>query len=152
MMIATSNCIALGLVIVFLGALDSIMFIQSEAFSRNNEVNDIHHFTNRFRTRNLQSLVDSNTTTYSDSMILQNFKTTLDNTSILCWGDDYTGSRDDFIQDRHKELLGNNLSVLVFPMCIRLFQLGNTFGYYINDVACAVASGAHFLGVRETFR
>ena len=42
-------------------------------------------------------------------------------------------------------------SVLVYPMCFRLFQLGNTLGYYFNDLACADASGAHFLGVSRSF-
>ena len=93
---------------------------------------------------------------------------------IQCWGDDYTGSRDDFLNDRHKEVLGTEAtaiaaaaaaatnaagsatislssSVLVYPMCFRLFQLGNTLGYYFNDLACADASGAHFLGVSRSF-
>ena len=70
---------------------------------------------------------------------------------VTCWGDDYTGSRDDFLNDRHKALLGADAPVLVYPMCFRLFQLGNTLGYYFNDVACADASGAHFLGVQKSF-
>ena len=93
---------------------------------------------------------------------------------IQCWGDDYTGSRDDFLNDRHKVVLGTEAtaiaaaaaaatnasgsasislssSVLVYPMCFRLFQLGNTLGYYFNDLACADASGAHFLGVSRSF-
>jgi hypothetical protein len=70
---------------------------------------------------------------------------------VTCWGDDYTGSRDDFLNDRHKTLLGADSPVLVYPMCFRLFQLGNTLGYYFNDVACADASGAHFLGVQKSF-
>ena len=93
---------------------------------------------------------------------------------IQCWGDDYTGSRDDFLNDRHKVVLGTEAStiaaaaatatnaagsasislsssVLIYPMCFRLFQLGNTLGYYFNDLACADASGAHFLGVSRSF-
>lgn len=32
-----------------------------------------------------------------------------------------------------------------------MFQLGNTLGYYLNDIACADLSGAHFLAVHKTF-
>ena len=32
-----------------------------------------------------------------------------------------------------------------------MFQLGNTLGYYLNDVACADISGAHFVAVHKTF-
>lgn len=32
-----------------------------------------------------------------------------------------------------------------------MFQLGNTLGYYLNDVACADLSGAHFVAVHKTF-
>ena len=85
---------------------------------------------------------------------LSTVKVALENSSaadpVTCWGDDYTGSRDDLLKDRHKATLTGS-PVLVYPMCLRLFQLGNTFGYYINDIACADASGAHFLGVRSSF-
>jgi hypothetical protein len=82
--------------------------------------------------------------------------------SFGCWGDDYTGSRDLLMKQTWSPLLNpllvtdhnNNsrvgggllsqqqqqqeaLPVLVYPMCIRTFQLGNTLGYYFNDIACA---------------
>jgi hypothetical protein len=70
--------------------------------------------------------------------------------AVTCWGDDYTGSRDDFLRDRHKKVIGD-VPVLIYPMCFRLFQLGNTLGYYLNDVACADISGANFLAVSHSF-
>jgi hypothetical protein len=70
--------------------------------------------------------------------------------NVTCWRDDYAGSRDDFLVDKYSALLGPK-PVLVYPMCLNLFQLGNTLGYYLNDVACAASSGAHFVGVSDRF-
>lgn len=78
------------------------------------------------------------------------------NSTLTCWGDDYTGSRDDFINQRYRSLLGNGSGsdsppVLLYPMCVRTFQLGNTLGYYFNDVACAADAGLHFVGANSDF-
>lgn len=70
--------------------------------------------------------------------------------NVTCWRDDYGGSRDDYLEDKYSSLLGPK-PVLVYPMCLNLFQLGNTLGYYLNDVACAASSGAHFVGVSDHF-
>ena len=70
--------------------------------------------------------------------------------NVTCWGDDYTGSRDDFLQGKFSSLITTH-PVLIYPMCLRLFQLGNTLGYYLNDIACAMASGAHFVAVGNHF-
>jgi hypothetical protein len=40
---------------------------------------------------------------------------------------------------------------MVNPMCLRTFQLGNTLGYFFNDLACADVAGAHFLAVAKHF-
>ena len=32
-----------------------------------------------------------------------------------------------------------------------MYQLGNTLGYYLNDIACADISGSHFVAVHKTF-
>jgi hypothetical protein len=32
-----------------------------------------------------------------------------------------------------------------------MFQLGNTLGYYLNDIACADLTGAHFIAVHKKF-
>eukprot|EP01039_Chlorochromonas_danica_P008965 gene8965-9895_t len=64
-----------------------------------------------------------------------------------CFGDDYDGTRDDFLQDRYKDSL-DGLAVMVHPLCLTTFQLGNTLGYFLNDIACASITGAHFLALR----
>ncbi|KAJ1426706.1 hypothetical protein B484DRAFT_81788 [Ochromonadaceae sp. CCMP2298] len=32
-----------------------------------------------------------------------------------------------------------------------MFQLGNTLGYYLNDIACADITGAHFIAAHKSF-
>ena len=40
---------------------------------------------------------------------------------------------------------------MAHPLCTGTFQLGNTLGYYLNDLACASLAGAHFVAVHKTF-
>ncbi|RYY86716.1 hypothetical protein EON63_05365 [archaeon] len=70
--------------------------------------------------------------------------------TTTCFSDDYDGTRDDYLQDRHKSILGD-MPVLVHPLCTNTFQLGNTLGYYLNDIACADIAGAHFIAVTKKF-
>ena len=77
------------------------------------------------------------------------------NSTLTCWGDDYTGSRDDFLQQKYRTELsfnGSTLPVLLYPLCLRTLQLGNTLGYYFNDLACAAESGLHFVGANAVFK
>lgn len=97
-------------------------------------VNDLHD-TERFA--NLSSL-------FGIAKALQN------QSDILCFGDDYDGSRDDFLQDRYALQL-QSLSVMVSPFCLRTFQLGNTLGYYFNNIACADLAGSHFIATVNDF-
>lgn len=85
--------------------------------------------------------------------VLPKVMQTLNNlsTPIGCWSDDYTGSRDDLLKDRYASYLPTNTPVLIYPFCAKTFQLGNTLGYYLNDIACADVSGAHFIAVNKQF-
>lgn len=74
----------------------------------------------------------------------------LNNQSIECFGDDYDGARDNYMQGMYKDLLGD-VPVMVYPFCARTFQLGNCLGYYLNDIACADLSGSHFIAVHKNF-
>lgn len=67
-----------------------------------------------------------------------------------CFGDDYGGSRDDLLADRYAGYLQGH-AVLVHPICMSTYQLGNTLGYLLNDMACANISGAHFIAVKKRF-
>ena len=78
----------------------------------------------------------------------------LANSTLTCWGDDYTGSRDDFLQHKYDALIEKHVgdsAILLYPMCVRTFQLGNTLGYYFNDLSCAAAAGLHFVGANPVF-
>ena len=91
--------------------------------------------------------------TSTDVTYLRELKSTIESGvlfNVTCWGDDYTGSRDDFLEGKFSSLITTR-PVLIYPMCLRLFQLGNTLGYYLNDIACAMASGAHFVAVGNHF-
>jgi hypothetical protein len=91
-------------------------------------------------------------------LFLSKVRNALDNSSeIDCFGDDYDGTRDDVLQQRWKKYVQDPVlnpdqhSVMIFPFCLRTFQLGNTLGYYLNDIACADISGSHFLAVKSNF-
>jgi hypothetical protein len=82
---------------------------------------------------------------------LRNATEYLNSIKVTCFGDDYAGTRDDFLAGTYKNVLGD-LPVLVYPFCARTFQLGNTLGYYLNDIACADISGSHFIAVHKEFK
>ena len=82
--------------------------------------------------------------------LLDQHATKLENMSVLCFGDDYGGTRDALLGDEWKSVLGD-LPVMVYPFCVRTFQLGNTLGYYFNDLACADLTGSHFIAVKKHF-
>jgi len=75
----------------------------------------------------------------------------IDKKPMECWGDDYGGTRDDLLKDQWKSVV-KDTPVMVYPLCTGMFQLGNTLGYYLNDIACADLTGAHFVAVHKTFK
>lgn len=95
------------------------------------------------------SMVDVAKITSSHEMLTFT-QTVINNRSFSCYGDDYSGTRDELLGGMWKKVIGNN-PIMVYPLCLRLFQLGNTLGYYFNDVACSSIAGAHFIGVHKEF-
>jgi len=81
---------------------------------------------------------------------LVNFTTVLNNVTVICFGDDYAGTRDDYLKSTYKWLL-KETPVMVYPFCARTFQLGNTLGYFFNDLACSDLVGSHFIAVHKEF-
>lgn len=81
---------------------------------------------------------------------LDHYAATLDKMTVTCFGDDYGGTRDELLAGQYKSVLGD-LPVMVYPFCVRTFQLGNTLGYYFNDLACANLTGSHFIAVKKHF-
>lgn len=88
--------------------------------------------------------------THKTKVFLKRVMKTLNNQSVECFGDDYDGARDNYMQGMYKDLLGD-VPVMVYPFCAKTFQLGNCLGYYLNDIACADVSGAHFVAVHKNF-
>ena len=46
----------------------------------------------------------------------------LNDQRIDCWGDDYGGTRDDFLQGRWKDVIGS-APLMVYPLCVNMFQV-----------------------------
>ena len=45
--------------------------------------------------------------------------------------------------------MGSSLQTLVYPFCLVTTELGNRLGNYFNEIACAEASGMHFVAVQR---
>lgn len=77
------------------------------------------------------------------------------NYAVDCFSDSYSATRDEYFKNKWADVISavtkDDVNILVYPMCIRLFQLGNTLGYFFNEVACAAMSGAHFISVKKNF-
>lgn len=93
---------------------------------------------------------DQATAMKTNRLFLKRVVKTLNNRSIECFGDDYDGTRDDYMKGTYHNILGD-VPVMIYPFCARTYQLGNCLGYYLNDVACADISGAHFVAVHKDF-
>jgi hypothetical protein len=66
-------------------------------------------------------------------------------TSPFCYNA-HSGTRQAFISQTYKEFTGH-YNVLVYPFCLVTHELGNRLGNYFEEVACAEASGLHFIAV-----
>lgn len=75
----------------------------------------------------------------------------INNMSFSCYRDDYDGTRDEFINGKWQSVITSDHTVMVYPMCLKTFQLGNTLGYYFNDLACSDIVGSHYLAVHKDF-
>jgi hypothetical protein len=53
---------------------------------------------------------------------LRNVTSVLNDQRIDCWGDDYGGTRDDFLQGRWKDVIGS-APLMVYPLCVNMFQV-----------------------------
>lgn len=97
------------------------------------------------------SLIDAQNPPFTNPDMVLNFtQNTINNMTFSCYGDDYSGTRDELLSGMWRKVVGEK-PIMVYPLCLRLFQLGNTLGYYFNDVSCSSIVGAHFIGVHKTF-
>ena len=82
---------------------------------------------------------------------LIDYQNKINNINLTCYSDDYSGCTDQFLAKKWSKIINYDDQVMVYPMCLKLFQLGNTLGYYFNELACADLSGSHFIGVHQRF-
>jgi hypothetical protein len=57
-----------------------------------------------------------------------------------------SGTKNAFFQNSYHSYIPNQ-NVLVYPFCLMVRELGNRLGNYFHEVACAEASGLHFMTV-----
>lgn len=95
---------------------------------------------------------DDNDDVYNRLISYQN---KINEIEFSCYSDDYSGCSDQYLEKKWSKeydvIDSESDQVMVYPMCLKLFQLGNTLGYYLNELACADLSGAHFIGVHKRF-
>jgi len=60
----------------------------------------------------------------------------------------HSGTRNAFLTKSYQKYTGD-LNVLVYPLCLMTHELGNRLGNYFHEVACAEASGLHFITVHH---
>ena len=88
------------------------------------------------------SLADEQQTYNALKEIQHNINTKM---SSFCYTT-HSGTRQAFISQAYKQYTGS-YNVLVYPFCLVTHELGNRLGNYFEEVACAEASGLHFIAV-----
>jgi hypothetical protein len=58
----------------------------------------------------------------------------------------YTSVAQDYLSGRWREYL-SEIQSMVFPNCLNIIYFGNSIGTYLNEMACAMLVGAHFIAV-----
>lgn len=99
----------------------------------------------------ISALIEQTPGLIQNYTLLQTIASRIEAQNMSCYKDDYAGTRDEFLRGRWSaEIEGH--PVLVYPLCLNTFQLGNTLGYYFNDLACAELAGVHYIGVHKNFQ
>lgn len=72
------------------------------------------------------------------------------NVSTFCYGTKNSRTKQEYQSGTWKQYL-RNLNVLVYPFCLTTNELGNRLGNYFTEIACAEASGLHFIAVHKAW-
>ena len=72
------------------------------------------------------------------------------NVSNFCYGTKNSRTKQEFLSGTWSKFVGD-LNVLVYPFCITTNELGNRLGNYFTEIACAEASGLHFVAVHKAW-
>lgn len=70
------------------------------------------------------------------------------NTSSFCYHNGHSMTKSAFLSNQFQPFLKNQ-AALVYPFCITTHELGNRLGNYMQEIACAEASGLHFVAVHS---
>lgn len=71
-------------------------------------------------------------------------------TSPFCYNS-HSGTKDALKRNNWKKYVGDDLKVIIYPFCLITKELGNKLGNYFTELACARASGVHFIAVHKQF-
>jgi hypothetical protein len=74
----------------------------------------------------------------------------INNTSQPYCFPSHSGSKNAYIKDNWKSFTGD-VKALIYPFCLKTKELGNKLGNFFNEVACAEASGTHFISIHKQF-
>jgi hypothetical protein len=81
---------------------------------------------------------------------LRSIQARINETKPTCYNNGWLMTKDEFLRNKWGSFLGG-VPALVYPQCFDTTSLGNTLGYYLNELACAMVSGTHFIGVGKLF-
>jgi hypothetical protein len=89
-----------------------------------------------------------------DSQIVNDLKaaqqTINEKVSPFCYHNGHSLTKSSYLSGKFSEYTKNH-QTLVYPFCITTHELGNRLGNYVQEVACAEASGLHFVSVHSNW-
>ena len=113
---------------------------------------DIVHIASDSKSDSANSIVSANNVSsnqlFDKVLALQ---TTINNeTSPYCYPS-HSGTKDALKKNKWSKYVGNDLKIIIYPFCLITKELGNKLGNYFTELACAKASGVHFMAVHKQF-
>lgn len=72
------------------------------------------------------------------------------NSPPFCYSNGHSQTKSTFLSGKFQEFTNPN-HALVYPFCLTTHELGNRLGNYVQEVACAEASGLHFISVHSNW-
>ena len=113
---------------------------------------DIVHIASDSKSDSANSIVSANNVSsnqlFDKVLALQ---TTINNeTSPYCYPS-HSGTKDALKKNKWSKYVGNDLKIIIYPFCLITKELGNKLGNYFTELACAKASGVHFMTVHKQF-
>jgi hypothetical protein len=73
------------------------------------------------------------------------------NVSNFCYGTKNSRTKQEYLSGTWSKYIMGDLNILVYPFCLTTNELGNRLGNYFTEIACAEASGLHFVAVHKAW-